>query len=79
MTKAEISLQLKSSDFAPSQSLPKRIMHKVTEIAWKTSACWFECLARQRTRFSSYCGCFPCFSCHHHRSFVRRWSFTTFL
>ena len=35
MTKADISLQLESSDFAPSQSLPKRIMHKVTETPGK--------------------------------------------
>ena len=35
MTKADTPLQLESSDFAPSQSLPKRIMHKVTETPGK--------------------------------------------
>ena len=35
MTKADTSLQLEPSDFAPSQSLPKRIMHKVTETPGK--------------------------------------------
>ena len=35
MTKADTSLQLEPSDFAPSQSLPKLIMHKVTETPGK--------------------------------------------
>ena len=35
MTKADTPLQLESSDFAPSRSLPKRIMHKVTETPGK--------------------------------------------
>jgi len=35
MTKGDSSLQLEPSDFAPSQSLPKRLMHKVTETPGK--------------------------------------------